>query len=39
MTRDAPLIITPEWARRPIEILDLADRSVRAGRAMKARYG
>ncbi len=35
----APLAITPEWARRPIHILDLADRSARQGRALKARYG
>ncbi len=34
----ADLIITPEWARRPIHILDLANQSARAGRAMKARY-
>ncbi len=35
----APLIITPEWARRPIHILDLAGRSARAGRGLKAKYG
>lgn len=34
-----PLVITPEWARRPIHILDLADRSAREGRAMKPKYG
>ncbi|NBC10571.1 MAG: Gfo/Idh/MocA family oxidoreductase [Planctomycetes bacterium] len=33
------LVITPEWARRPIHILDLADRSARQGRAVKAKYG
>lgn len=32
------LVITPQWARRPIHILDLADRSARSGRAMKAKY-
>lgn len=38
MTGQEELIITPEWARRPIHILDLAGRSARAGRAMKAKY-
>ena len=38
LTGKAKLIITPEWARRPIHILDLADQSVKKGRAMKARY-
>ena len=38
LTRGVPLIITPEWARRPIHILDLADRSIRAGKAQKAKY-
>jgi len=33
------LVITPEWARRPIHILDLADRSAKQGRAVKAKYG
>lgn len=33
------LVITPEWARRPIHILDLAARSARLGRALKAKYG
>lgn len=32
------LIITAEWARRPIHILDLACRSARAGRSLKATY-
>jgi predicted dehydrogenase len=31
---EADLIITPEWARRPIHIIDLAYRSDRAGRAL-----
>jgi predicted dehydrogenase len=38
LTRGASLVITPEWARRPIHILDLADRSARLGRALPARY-
>jgi scyllo-inositol 2-dehydrogenase (NADP+) len=32
------LIITPEWARRPIHILDLANASAGKGCALKARY-
>ncbi len=32
------LIITPEWARRPIHIIDLAVRSADAGHALQARY-
>jgi scyllo-inositol 2-dehydrogenase (NADP+) len=38
LTGKARLIITPEWARRPIHILDLADQSTRQGRALKARH-
>ncbi len=32
------LIITPEWARRPIHVLDLAVRSAEEGRAIPAQY-
>lgn len=32
------LIITPEWARRPIHVLDLATRSAAEGRALMATY-
>ena len=32
------LVITPQWARRPIHILDLADRSARQGKTLKAKY-
>ncbi|OPZ25065.1 MAG: putative oxidoreductase YdgJ [Lentisphaerae bacterium ADurb.BinA184] len=32
------LIITPEWSRRPIHILDLASRSARQGAALKTKY-
>lgn len=35
---EADLIITPEWARRPVHILDLAVQSAKAGRALKAKY-
>jgi predicted dehydrogenase len=38
LTQGAPLVITPEWARRPIHILDLADRSAREGRTLAATY-
>ncbi|MEO1237820.1 MAG: Gfo/Idh/MocA family oxidoreductase, partial [Planctomycetota bacterium] len=39
LTGQADLIITPEWARRPIHILDLAARSAKAGKSLKAKYG
>lgn len=38
LTGEAALVITPEWSRRPIHILDLAEKSVAAGRAMEAKY-
>ena len=38
LTKGEKLVITPEWARRPIHILDLADQSVRKGAAVRARY-
>lgn len=38
LTRGEKLVITPEWARRPIHILDLADQSARKGRAMPVKY-
>lgn len=33
-----PLIITPEYARRPIHIMDLAGRSAAAGRTLPTQY-
>jgi len=39
LVRGEKLVITPEWARRPIHILDLADRSARQKRALRAKYG
>jgi len=33
-----PLVITAEWSRRPIHILDLAVRSAKAGRSLAAKY-
>jgi predicted dehydrogenase len=39
LVKDAKLVITPEWSRRPIHILDLADRSIKQGCAQRAQYG
>jgi predicted dehydrogenase len=39
LTGKDDLSITPEWARRPIHILDLADRSARRNRAVRAKHG
>ena len=39
LTKGAELVITPEWARRPIHILELADTSARKGKALRAKYG
>ena len=38
LSNHAPLIITPEWARRPVHILDLAHRSALVGHSLKAQY-
>jgi len=38
LTAGEKLVITPEWARRPIHILDLACRSARKGTSLKAKY-
>ncbi|MEI6210431.1 MAG: Gfo/Idh/MocA family oxidoreductase [bacterium] len=38
LVKGAKLVITPEWSRRPIHILDLACRSAKAGKAMPAKY-
>jgi scyllo-inositol 2-dehydrogenase (NADP+) len=38
LLRKQDLIITAEWARRPIHILDLAVKSAREGRALPAKY-
>ena len=32
------LVITPQWARRPIHILDLACRSAEKGASLKPKY-
>jgi len=38
LTGQAELIITPEWARRPIHILDLAKQSAEKNKTLKAKY-
>ena len=37
LTKGEPLVITGEWSRRPIHILDLAAKSARLGRALPAK--
>ncbi len=39
LTGKAALVITPEWARRPIHILNLAAQSARKGKSLPAKYG
>ncbi len=38
LVKGAPLVITPQWSRRPIHILDLAGQSARKGAAMRAKH-
>jgi scyllo-inositol 2-dehydrogenase (NADP+) len=38
LVKDKPLVITPEWSRRPIHILDLAVRSAKLGKALPAQH-
>ncbi len=38
MVKDEELVITTEWARRPIHILDLSCKSVEQGRSLPARH-
>jgi predicted dehydrogenase len=38
IVQDTRLTITPEWARRPVHILDLARQSIAVGRALPAIY-
>ena len=38
LTKGEKLVITPEWARRLIHILDLADQSAKKGTSLKAKY-
>ena len=39
LVKGKKLVITPEWSRRPIHILDLANRSAKLGRAVPTKYG
>lgn len=38
LLRGEPLVITPQWARRPIHIIDLGMQSAKAGKALPAQY-
>lgn len=38
LTKGSKLVITPEWSRRPIHILDLAAQSAKKGRTLTAKY-
>jgi predicted dehydrogenase len=38
LTKNTPLVISGEWSRRPIHILDLACRSAKLGKALPATY-
>jgi len=38
LTKGEKLVITPQWARRPIHVLDLACQSAKLGRSLKAKY-
>ena len=39
LTKGEKLVITGEWARRPIHILDLAGQSAKKGKALPSKYG
>ena len=39
LVKDDELIITPEWSRRPIHVLDLAGKSAHGGTACKTLHG
>ena len=38
LVKGKPLVITAEWSRRPIHILDLGVRSAKLGRALSAQH-
>jgi len=38
LTKGTKLVITPEWSRRPIHILDLAAQSAKKGRTLATKY-
>jgi scyllo-inositol 2-dehydrogenase (NADP+) len=39
LVKGTKLVIPAEWARRPIHVLDLAVRSAKLGKALRAKYG
>jgi scyllo-inositol 2-dehydrogenase (NADP+) len=38
LTKGSPLVITPQWARRLIHVLELAGKSAAEGKALAAKY-
>lgn len=38
LTKGTPLIITPQWARRPVHVIDLACQSAKCGRSLAVQY-
>lgn len=38
LMRGEKLVITPEWSRRPVHVIDLAVQSAKKGRTLPARY-
>ncbi len=38
LSKGKELVITPEWSRRPIHILDLAEQSSKKGKTLPAKY-
>jgi predicted dehydrogenase len=38
MVKGEKLVITPEWARRPIHIIELANKSAKTGASIKVKY-
>jgi len=38
LVKGSKLVITPEWARRPVHIIDLAGQSAKLGRALRTKY-
>jgi hypothetical protein len=38
LAKSARLVISAEWSRRPIHILDLACRSAKLGKSLPAKY-
>ena len=38
LVKGQALVITPEWARRPIHIIDLAVQSAKKGKALRTEY-